>query len=59
VAALASAIRRRSTAFDGGNDGDRLARVNSQKVNTYLDQNLPERLEADWTAVVLNARARQ
>jgi IgA peptidase M64 len=42
------------TAFDGGNGGDRLARVNTQKVNAYLDQNLPETLEVDWRAVVLN-----
>lgn len=42
------------TAFDGGNGGDRLASVNSQKVNAYLDANLPERLEPSWTAVVLN-----
>jgi hypothetical protein len=42
------------TAFDGGNGGDRLARVNTQKVNAYLDQNLPENLEVDWRAVVLN-----
>jgi IgA peptidase M64 len=42
------------TAFDGGNGGDRLARVNAQKVNAYLDQNLPEELEVDWRAVVLN-----
>lgn len=42
------------TAFDGGNGGDRLARVSSQKVRAYLDANLPERLEPSWTAVVLN-----
>jgi hypothetical protein len=42
------------TAFDGGNGGDRLARVDSQKVRTYLNENLPERLEPSWTAVVLN-----
>ena len=28
--------------------------VNSNKVNAYLDQNLPETIEADWRAVVLN-----
>lgn len=42
------------TAFDGGNGGDRLARVNAQKVNAYLDANLPESFEVDWRAVVLN-----
>jgi hypothetical protein len=42
------------TAFDGGNGGDRLAAVNSMKVNAYLDANLPETIEADWRAVVLN-----
>jgi hypothetical protein len=42
------------TAFDGGNGGDRLAAVNSQKVRAYLNANLPERLEPSWTAVVLN-----
>jgi hypothetical protein len=42
------------TAFDGGNGGDRLARVNAQKVNAYLDANLPDSFEVDWRAVVLN-----
>jgi hypothetical protein len=42
------------TAFGGGNGGDRLARVDSRAVNRYLDENLPERLEPSWTAVVLN-----
>jgi hypothetical protein len=42
------------TAFDGGNGGDRLARVNQTKVNQYLDANLPDSFEVDWTAVVLN-----
>jgi hypothetical protein len=42
------------TAFDGGNGGDRLARVNSQKVDAWLEQNLPEEIEIDWKAVVLN-----
>lgn len=54
VVSQSNGIGNGSTAFDGGNGGDRLARVNSQKVNAYLDENLPERLEADWTAVVLN-----
>jgi hypothetical protein len=42
------------TAFDGGNGGDRLAKVNQGKVNDFLDENLPEGLEPDWRAVVLN-----
>jgi hypothetical protein len=42
------------TAFDGGNGGDRLARVNSQKVDAYLRDQLPEEIEVDWKAVVLN-----
>jgi hypothetical protein len=42
------------TAFEGGNGGDRLARVNNQLVNQYLDANLPDTLEVDWRAVVLN-----
>lgn len=54
VVSQSNGIGNGPTAFDGGNGGDRLAAVNSQKVNSYLDQNLPERLEADWTAVVLN-----
>jgi hypothetical protein len=42
------------TAFQGGNGGDRLARVNTQLVNAYLDANVPENMEVDWRAVVLN-----
>ena len=42
------------TAFDGGNGGDRLARVNRTKVRDYLNANLPEGFEVDWQAVVLN-----
>ncbi|HEY3495813.1 MAG TPA: M64 family metallopeptidase [Polyangiaceae bacterium] len=42
------------TAFDGGNGGDRLARVNGQKVDAYLREQLPEEIEVDWKAVVLN-----
>lgn len=42
------------TAFDGGNGGDRLARVNSSKVDAYLREHLPESFEVDWKAVVLN-----
>ena len=42
------------TAFDGGNGGDRLARVNESRVNTYLREHLPASFEVDWKAVVLN-----
>jgi hypothetical protein len=42
------------TAFDGGNGGDRLARVNDDKVSAYINANIPETFEVDWTAVVLN-----
>lgn len=42
------------TAFDGGNGGDRLARVNQTKVNDYIKANLPATFEVDWKAVVLN-----
>ncbi|HYQ16462.1 MAG TPA: M64 family metallopeptidase [Polyangiaceae bacterium] len=42
------------TAFDGGNGGDRLAKVNEKKVSAFLDANLPDTLEPDWRAVVLN-----
>jgi hypothetical protein len=42
------------TAFEGGNGGDRLARVNEEKVNDYLREQLPVSFEVDWKAVVLN-----
>jgi hypothetical protein len=42
------------TAFDGGNGGDRLARVDESKVNAYLREQLPASFEVDWKAVVLN-----
>jgi IgA Peptidase M64 len=42
------------TAFDGGNGGDRLAAVNSTKVNDYIKANVPASFEVDWKAVVLN-----
>jgi hypothetical protein len=42
------------TAFDGGNGGDRLAAVNSSKVDQYINQNVPDTFEVDWKAVVLN-----
>jgi hypothetical protein len=42
------------TAFDGGNGGDRLAAVNSTKVNNYIKANVPATFEVDWKAVVLN-----
>lgn len=54
VVSESNGIGNGPTAFDGGNGGDRLARVNSQKVRTYLNENLPERIEPSWTAVVLN-----
>jgi hypothetical protein len=54
VVSQTNGIGNGPTAFDGGNGGDRLARVNNQKVNAYLDANLPETLEVDWRAVVLN-----
>jgi hypothetical protein len=54
VVSQTNGIGNGPTAFDGGNGGDRLARVNAQKVNAYLEQNLPEELEVDWRAVVLN-----
>ena len=43
-----------STAFDGGNGGDRLAAVNETKVNAYLKAQVPASFEIDWKAVVLN-----
>jgi hypothetical protein len=42
------------TAFDGGNGGDRLARVNETKVNQYIKASIPATFEIDWKAVVLN-----
>jgi hypothetical protein len=42
------------TAFDGGNGGDRLARVNESKVNAYIQAQVPDSFEIDWKAVVLN-----
>jgi hypothetical protein len=43
-----------STAFDGGNGGDRLAQVNETKVNAYIKAKVPATFEVDWKAVVLN-----
>jgi hypothetical protein len=54
VVSESNGIGNGPTAFEGGNGGDRLARVNNQLVNAYLDANLPETLEVDWRAVVLN-----
>jgi hypothetical protein len=54
VVSQSNGIGNGPTAFDGGNGGDRLARVNSGKVNDYLDNNLPASFEIDWQAVVLN-----
>jgi hypothetical protein len=42
------------TAFDGGNGGDRLAKVDEKKVDAYLKANVPASFEIDWKAVVLN-----
>src|SRR6185436_5511906 len=42
------------TAFDGGNGGDRLAKVNETKVNAYIAAKVPKTFEIDWKAVVLN-----
>jgi hypothetical protein len=42
------------TAFDGGNGGDRLAKVNQTKVNDYIKAKVPASFEVDWKAVVLN-----
>lgn len=54
VVSESNGIGNGPTAFSGGNGGDRLARVDARAVNMYLDQNLPERIEPSWTAVVLN-----
>ncbi|HTV20163.1 MAG TPA: M64 family metallopeptidase [Polyangiaceae bacterium] len=54
VVSQTNGIGNGPTAFQGGNGGDRLARVNNQLVNAYLDDNLPETIEVDWRAVVLN-----
>jgi hypothetical protein len=54
VVSQSNGIGNGPTAFGGGNGGDRLARVNNQLVNAYLDANLPDTLEVDWRAVVLN-----
>jgi hypothetical protein len=43
-----------STAFEGGNGGDRLAQVNESKVNNYIRTKVPASFEVDWKAVVLN-----
>jgi hypothetical protein len=37
-----------------GNDQSRLANCNTQAVNSAIDENIPETLEVDWRAVVLN-----
>lgn len=54
VVSQSNGIGNGPTAFSGGNGGDRLARVDEGAVYDYLDENLPERLEPSWTAVVLN-----
>lgn len=47
-------IGKGTTAFGGGNGGDRLARVDNAKVNAYHKANVPASFETDWKAVVLN-----
>src|ERR1700712_5275159 len=47
-------IGKGPTAFDGGNGGDRLAKVNEDKVNAYIKEKVPATFEVDWKAVVLN-----
>jgi hypothetical protein len=54
VVSESNGIGNGPTAFSGGNGGDRLARVDERAVYDYLDENLPERIEPSWTAVVLN-----
>jgi hypothetical protein len=54
VVSQSNGIGNGPTAFQGGNGGDRLARVNTQLVNAYIDANVPENMEVDWRAVVLN-----
>lgn len=54
VVSQTNGIGRGPTAFDGGNGGDRLARVNQSKVTAYIDANIPASFEVDWNAVVLN-----
>lgn len=54
VVSQSDGIGNGPTAFNGGNGGDRLARVNDDKVTAYIDANIPPSFEIDWTAVVLN-----
>ena len=54
VASATDGIGNGATAFDGGNGGDRLAKVNETKVNQYIKDNIPTTFEIDWKAVVLN-----
>ncbi len=54
VVSQSNGIGNGATAFDGGNGGDRLARVNESKVTSYLNANVPKSFEIDWKAVVLN-----
>jgi hypothetical protein len=54
VVSQSNGIGNGPTAFDGGNGGDRLARVSQSKVTAYIDANIPSSFEIDWTAVVLN-----
>jgi len=54
VASPNDGIGNGPTAFDGGNGGDRLAKVNESKVTQYIKDNIPATFEIDWKAVVLN-----
>ncbi len=45
----------RDTIFDGGNCGDRLGCVDDRLVQQYLNDNLPEHVDADWIAATMNA----
>lgn len=45
----------RDTVFDGGNCGDRLGCVSQRLVRDYLTEQLPEHVDADWTAATMNA----
>lgn len=44
----------RDTLFDGGNCGDRLGCVDDRLATDYLDEHLPEHVDADWIAATLN-----
>jgi hypothetical protein len=44
----------RDTRFDGGNCGDRLGCVDDGLVQEFLEEALPENVDADWVAATLN-----